>query len=145
MSLTAELVVFVIDLGFDWIQSGFLCIPHPYLTPYIGITVKYRSVLPSNILNIIQSHCNGVSHRSETVHVCRERQKAGRLNSPRLVTGDQICVLSRVTLKPVYWVSFLPASDMVWNFCFALLKGKQCIWVFFSFLFCGFCSSTVRI
>jgi hypothetical protein len=41
-------MVCVTDLGFDWIQGGVLCIPHPYLTPYIGITVKYRSLLLSS-------------------------------------------------------------------------------------------------
>jgi hypothetical protein len=138
MSLTGELVVFVIDLGFDWIQCGFLRIPLPYLTPCKGITVKYRSLLLSNILFIIQSHCSGVSHRSETVHVCREGQKAGKLNSPRLITGDQICVSSHVTFNPVFWVSFLPASDMIQHFCFAFLKGKH-VFEYFSVFFFVVC------
>jgi hypothetical protein len=89
--LTGDLEVCVIDLGFDWIQCGVLCIPHPYLSPYIGITMKYRSLLLSVILIIIQSHCDGVSHRNETACGCWEVQKAGRLNRPRLITGDQIC------------------------------------------------------
>ena len=68
--LTGDMVVSVVDLGCDLTQCGFLYIPHPYITLYIGITVKYRSMLPSIILIIIQSHCNGVSHRSETVQSC---------------------------------------------------------------------------
>jgi hypothetical protein len=48
--LIGHLVVFVLVLGFNWIQCAFLCMPYPYLTFYVGRTVKCRSLLLSIIL-----------------------------------------------------------------------------------------------